>query len=68
MPWTHCPPLLFSLLLLRICSPQLFRGTNLGGGAESQRSCAWLPRAASGRLEAPTPSPASSLLAGITAL
>ena len=40
----------------------------MGGGAESQRSCAWLPRAASGRLEAPTPSPALSFLAGITAL
>lgn len=40
----------------------------MGGGAESQRSCAWLQRAASGQLEAPTPSPALSLLAGITAL
>ena len=30
MPWTHCPPLLFLLLLLRICSSQLFGGTNLG--------------------------------------
>lgn len=68
LPWTHCPPLLFSLLLLRICSSQLFGGTNLGGGAESQHSCAWLPRASSGLLEAPTPSPAWSLLAGITAL
>lgn len=59
---------LFSLWLLQICSSQLCGGANLGGGAKSLRSCAWLPRATGGWLEAPTPSPAWSLLAEITAL
>lgn len=45
--WT-CPAVLFSWLLLRIHTFQLFRGTDLGGGAESRSSCARLPRAAWG--------------------
>lgn len=43
------PALLFLLWLLQICSSQLCGGADLGGGAESLRSCAWLPRATGGR-------------------
>lgn len=61
------PALLFLLWLLQICSSQLCGGADLGGGAESLRSCAWLPRATGGGWR-PQHAPAWSLLAEITAL
>lgn len=61
------PAMLFSLLLLQICS-SLASSAEMptwGGGAESLCSCAWLPRAVGGGW---TSSLAWRLLAGITAL
>lgn len=57
-----------ALAALFAAALQTRNGANLGGGAESQCSCAQLPKGHEGQLEAPTPSPAWSLLARITAL
>lgn len=65
--WIICPALFISCYFHKPAFPSTAKLPIWGGGAqhESCYGCAWLPK---GHEEAPTPSPAGSLQASLTAL